>query len=462
MRKRVRRILTCLWLAAVAGLVAWASRPGWAQEVVPPPPTPPPVPELSAPPLPPDIQSPVPTDRPISLQEAIAVALREQPQMALADASVRAAAGRTRQSLPTVSVGSQYTQTGPARGGGTGAVGSTFTTGGYTTNFSGRQLLYDFGRTPAEIAQARAQQSSARQGLAQTRQDIVEQVKQSYYQLLQNEQLVDVQKRNLADQQAHLDLTQALLDAGKAPRSDVVKAQTSVASAVLQVTTAQTDEAIARVNLNVAMGVDARTPTTVEETEAAPPALPEPAALVEQALASRPAVAQSRANVNAAEQAARAAQRGNRPALYASANYGLSGATFPPGRESYSYGVSVQWSVFDAGLTRGRLEEARASLLSAQADLRQLEQQVTSEVTQAYLNVQSAEQMVTEAGAEVTNAVENVGLATGRYQAGVALYIEVTDAQTELLAARINEVNARYALSAARAALQRALGMEEQ
>jgi outer membrane protein TolC len=122
--------------------------------------------------------------------------------------------------------------------------------------------------------------------------------------------------------------------------------------------------------------------------------------------------------------------------------------------------LSLQWSIFDSGLTPGRVQEAGANLLGARARLRQTEQTVASEVTQAYLNVQTAAQKVVQAKAEVDNAENSLNLAMGRYRSGVAAYIEVTDAETALLTARTNQVNSLYGLSIARAALQRALGIE--
>ena len=431
----------------------------------PPTPVPPTLPELVTPPLPAGTTSQVPTAKPLTLKEAIALALREQPQVMLATGNLEAAAGsfRTARSglLPSFSVTGSAAHSGPS-GGGPGAVGRISSTrNSVTTDLAGQQLIYDFGRTPAAVAASRAQEDSARQNLAQTRQDVVNQVKQSYYTLLQNQRLVEVQRRNLTDQQAHLDLAKARLDAGTAPHSDVVRAETSVADAVFNLATAQNTAAVSRVALNQAMGVDLRSPTAVEETEEPLPALPEPAVLVEQAMAHRPVVAQARDSLSAAREALRAARTGNTPALVASGSYEFSGSSFPPTNKSWAYGVSLQWDIFDSGSTSGRVETARGNLLSAEASLKQTEQTVASDVIQSYLDLQTAEQKVTAARSEVANAEEGVRLAAGRYQAGVAAYIEVTDAETALVTASTNQVNALYGLSVARAALRRALGMGE-
>lgn len=448
---------------AQAEQAAPAAPPTSAAPVTPPEVTLPPLPEVNLPPLAPGVPTLVPTNRPLTLNEAIALALQHQPDLSLAGAGVVSAAGRTKQAasglLPAINVSAQYSKSGPAPEISTPLGGSTTTnTNSYSTSISGQQLLFDFGRTSAEVSQARRQEESARQSLAQTREDVINQVKQAYYTLLQNQQLVEVQRRNVADQQAHLELTRARFHAGVAPRADVVRAETSVATAILSLATAENNAATALVNLNLAMGVDVRTPTQVEETTEPPPALPPLEQIVEQALSNRPAVRQSRADLAAAQEGLRVARTGNLPALVAVGNIGWRDTTFPPSTESWSYGASLQFPLYNGGATSGQIRAAQGNLQAAQARLRQTEQAVGSEVTQAYLSVQTAAQQVTAAEAEVANAEESLRLATGRYQAGVAAFIEVIDGETALLTARTNRVNVVYGLSMARAALQRALG----
>jgi outer membrane protein len=426
----------------------------------PPPPTLPPLPELAPPSLPAGTPTPVPAGRPISVREAITIAFANQPQLAVVATTVQAAAGRTQQAVsgyyPTASLSAQRTQSGSnVEGLGGGRAG------GYSTTVSASQLLYDFGRTPAQVGQARSSQQAAQQGYAQAQQDVVNDVKQAYYTLLQSQRLVEVQHSNVAAQQAHLELTQARFKVGLAPHSDVVRAQTAVSEAIYLLANAENAAAVSRANLNVVMGVDARAPTTVAEADEPAPTgadAPDPVAL---ALSRRPEIAQLRASVQAAQQGVKLARTTDLPDVFADASYGLSGSDLPPDVRSWSYGVALQWPFYSDGLTKGRVQEAEASLHAAQETLRQGEQNVGFEVVQASLNVQTAEQNVISSAAQVTSAEETVAAATGRYQAGVAAYIEVIDAQNALLLAQVNQVNAQYGLSLARAALARALGTQE-
>lgn len=64
------------------------------------------------------------------------------------------------------------------------------------------------------------------------------------------------------------------------------------------------------------------------------------------------------------------------------------------------------------------------------------------------------------AEAQVTNAQEALRLAEGRYRAGIGVFLDVLDAQTDLDGANTNRVNARTSLDRARAALAHAVAGE--
>jgi outer membrane protein len=204
-----------------------------------------------------------------------------------------------------------------------------------------------------------------------------------------------------------------------------------------------------------------RTPTQVEETEEPLPTLT-PEALVQEALDNRPEVRQLRASLRAAEASVKIARTNQLPSLNAGTSVGVSGSEFPGDSHDWSYGLSLSWDLYDSGLTKGLIAESEANLVSAQASLKQTELSIGSAVVKAYLDVQSAGQQVVTAETGVKSAEEALRVAAGRYEAGVAPYLEVTDAETALITAQTSQVNAKYGLSLARAALLYALGREDQ
>ena len=181
-------------------------------------------------------------------------------------------------------------------------------------------------------------------------------------------------------------------------------------------------------------------------------------ALINQALQQRPDVLQAQATVDANRHAVSAAKTTNAPVVAGTLGFSSRGRDFPPRDDGLTVGATVTFTPFDGGLTQGRVKEARANLDSAEAQLQGTRLTVTSDVAQAWLNLRTAEQRVATAHIEVTNATEGVRIATGRYSSGLGLFQDIITAQSLLLTARTNLVNAQAQVDTARAALRRAIG----
>lgn len=440
--------------------------------------TPPIAPKIQETLLPPPVELPVPStlppdvpNRPLTAEEAVQIALHNQPSIVAARASLAAQQARTQQARAglqtTLSVSGGYTHSqtlaseGGATFGGGGPSGGSGTGGGapgYSASASIRRLLYDYNHTRDLIRQSLAQEQATAANLTRVQSDLVLQVKQAFYTYVQNTRLAEVNETNVRNQQDHLAVAQARLNAGLGLPSDVVRAQTAVAEAILNLNLARNNASLARVNLTLLMGIDSRTP--VQAAQGGEPVIPTDNVdeLVRLALKQRPEIIQAQRDVLAAEHGVSAAKTGNAPNL--ALNLGLSsrGESFPPGNDGLTVGAVVQWSPFDGGLARQRVKEAQANVEAVRAQLSSVQLSVTADVAQAYLNLRTAEQRVTTAEAEIANAEESVRLAEGRYRAGVGTFIEVTDAQAALQTARTNRVNAQSAVDQASAALAHAVG----
>ena len=115
--------------------------------------------------------------------------------------------------------------------------------------------------------------------------------------------------------------------------------------------------------------------------------------------------------------------------------------------------------------TGGRIQADRAK---ADLEIRQLQQQevelrnrIALEVKNAAVEVESARNEVTVANAGIELAREEVTQARDRFQAGVANNIEVITAQDELARANDNQIGALYRYNQARANLAYAAGQME-
>ncbi len=429
-------------------------------------------PMLYFPPFNPADQCLPPPDHPLTVKEAVRLALAHQPSLAIAQGGVEVAQGLTVQAQaaakPSASLSVFFfpngqngqnnasTQNPPAQG------TSGVTTGrGRNLTIAAQQTVYDWGRTPAAIATARFSQASAQNALCQAQQDVINLTKQDYYTLLQNQHLADVQRQNLVGQQAHLDLANARFRAGVAPaptstwpkppsRKPSTPSCKPSPSPLNPSSTSTTKWA----------STPAPRPKWWRWKSPAPSFLPSwnwsnrPFASAPRSPSWRPAVC---ANL----EAVKVAYTIDKPRIFYEVTATATGSSFFSTPSDITYGFGLSWLFYDGGLTRGSVQSARGNLLIAEAQLCQGKTNISQDVVRAYLNVQSATVQVTTASAAVKSGTESVRLASGRYAAGVATFVEVLDAQTLLLQAEVSEVNAHFNLSLARDSLAHALGEEE-
>ncbi|NLN75659.1 MAG: TolC family protein [Armatimonadetes bacterium] len=423
-------------------------------------------PKIKETPLPPAITLPAPEktpadvpNRPLTAEEAARIALTHQPNVAIAQAGVVTAKGgvtRTKAALlPTVAGAGSYNSIAHAPATdfpGTGAAT------GYQLSANVRQLIFDFNHTRDLAKQASQKLRAANANMTKVESDTVLRVKQAFYAYAQSTKLVAVNEANVKNAQSHLALAQARLDAGVGLPTDVVRAQTAVANSIFNLNLARNTASLAGVSLAEQIGIDPRTPIVPADTGESEIDIDDLVALTQQALESRPEVAQAEANLSAAGYSVSAAKTSSAPAVSANAGWMQRGTDFPPGNNTLTYGVALQWTPFDSGLTAGRVEEARGALLAAEADMEAAELKVTSDVSRGYVDLKTAEQRVITSEAEVANALEALRLVEGRYKSGLGTFLDVLDAQTAYINADSNKVNAHFSVDQARSALAHAIG----
>jgi outer membrane protein TolC len=399
-------------------------------------------------------------DHPITVDEAVRLALALQPTLDESRANVRAAQGRTEQVrsglLPHISF--------------TGAFNDYFVlaTNGHATNLpSGTvygatatlsQLLFDFNNTLNQVRQYRALERSAGYGLTQAENDLAAQVKTAFYLYQQNVDLVRVNEENVANTQQQVDLANARFKTGIGEPQDVVTGVTVHDAAVAALTTAQADRETARAALAEMIGFDPQIPLQVATTSERSFDYSNLPKLQQTALASRPEILQAQENLRSDEFALSAAKVTNLPSISGVAGINSTDSTFPPGNDAGYVGVNISVTPFDGGFTAGKVKSAKATVDAANAALRSEQLTVKGDVAQAYINLQAAERNAATLLANVDNAKEAVRQAVGRYRNGIGQYLDIITAQGLLYTAEQNLAGAQYGVNAARVALRHAIG----
>jgi outer membrane protein TolC len=176
----------------------------------------------------------------------------------------------------------------------------------------------------------------------------------------------------------------------------------------------------------------------------------------------RPELLAAELQVDAAAAQVKAARAGHRPrvSVVGAVDYD-HGWRWDGGGDSYSAGVVVQWDAWDGRLTRGRVREAEAAREQAEEEARRWRLALAFELEQARLALADAEERLVVTATVISRAEESATLTRSRFEQGLALASQLTDAETTLTAARVRRAEAEADRRVARAALRRALGMEE-
>ena len=127
-------------------------------------------------------------------------------------------------------------------------------------------------------------------------------------------------------------------------------------------------------------------------------------------------------------------------------------------RAPRSFSVFLSMPIFDNLNREVRLQQAQIQRDDARFTVRARELQLTMEVTQGYLNLRTAIRTVDLQEVNAARAREELSFAEERYRVGGATFLEVTTSRGSFEQAQIDRLNAVYDYHKAFAALESAVG----
>ncbi len=401
----------------------------------------------------------------LTLQRAVAIAAMRQPNIIAAQSTIAVNESRVGQAksnyYPQISASSGYSRIKPVA---PATTRSTTVVGSAVDSFTGSvaltQNIYDFGRTSALVDIQKLNTNASRSDLENTAEQIVLNVKQAYYSVLQASRNRAVAEESVKQFQQHLEQARGFYEVGTKSRFDVTKAEVDLSNAQLNLIRADNTLKTTRVNLNNAMGVPDAPEYTLEDTLAFRKYDITFDEAVARAFNNRPDIQAIVTRRRAAEENINLANRNYYPTLTGTAAYNWGGAKFPLG-EGWTVGALVNLPIFSGFLTKSQVSEAKANLNVVRANEDLLRQNVLLDVQQAYLNLKEAENRIPTAELAVKQATENLDIANGRYAAGVGNPLEVTDAQVGYSNAKITYTQALSDYKVAQAALEKAMGVRQ-
>jgi len=117
------------------------------------------------------------------------------------------------------------------------------------------QLLFDFGKTPGQVATSRASYRQAGEDLSGTRQKVVLDARTAYYGYLATKRAQKVEEENVRQNQELLKQAQGFYQVGLRAKIDVTKAEANLFDAEAALIKAKNAVNLARVSLMTALGL---------------------------------------------------------------------------------------------------------------------------------------------------------------------------------------------------------------
>lgn len=150
------------------------------------------------------------------------------------------------------------------------------------------------------------------------------------------------------------------------------------------------------------------------------------------------------------------------PSLSLNGDYGWIGLKPEDALATRSIGLTFSIPIFDGGQRESRISEIRSRVRQESIRMKDVSDQVTLEVRNALLTLESSMQQVAVAEKGMELALKELTFARDRFAAGLTTNIEVTNAQTSVARARDNQIEALFRFNASRINLARAKGEIEQ
>jgi outer membrane protein TolC len=307
--------------------------------------------------------------------------------------------------------------------------------------------VFDFGARAGRINAARAQLLAANFAFNDSHRNVIYQVQQAYYRLLNSTGQEEAARASLSNAQAVQQAAEDRRTHGLATLPDVLEARSATAQADYDLQAVLGAEEIARGDLATAVGKSANTVIQVQPLEQVP--TPESVGdtveqAIDRALGQRPDLMQQVAEIRSANAGVKETRAAYYPALSLNVTpavpslYGLQSPYPWTHTTDLTGGVrfNLQWIVFDGGARKNKLAQAQANVHVAEAQAQVKRNQIADEVWAAYSNLNTAFRQRQAANALLAAASQSYSAALESYNYGVRSLLDVTAAQRTLAQAR--------------------------
>jgi len=388
-----------------------------------------------------------------SLADALAKAYVSNPNLAAAQATLRA----VDENRPQAMAQRRPTVTGQAQGGVSAQNQTTFGQNilyPWQVGINVTQPLWTGGRAGAAISEADYQILAQRATLLNEEETVLLQAATAYFDVFNNQAVLDLAINNVKVLTQALDEANARFRAGLATQTDVAQAEARLQSGFADQRQAEANLINSRAVYRDVIG---DWPGTLGQEPPAAPLPPSADATVAQSIVRNPQVLFAQANAEAAKAGIDVARAQLMPSI------SLSGLILQQNNQQPT-GFSSTWSaanngywqadaqvlvtltvpIYQAGAEYSRIRQAKESYIQSTDQIDAAVRLATQQATQAWQNLQAAQAKIKSFEAAVrANTIAYQGLVEEN-RVGTRTTFDVLQGQQDLFASQVNLTNAQH------------------
>ena len=397
----------------------------------------------------------------LTIDKSIDIALKNNPQVKIAESNYESFAANllnARSSIyPSVSLQSNWTKNGGTSFVGPNAIARAYQN--YSTGFQGQLLIFDFGKTYSKISAASDLKNASEQDFIGAKENLILDTYNAYFTYLQAHRLKNVSAEVVQQADEHLQQAKAFYSVGTKPQFDVLKAQSDLANANVNLITSENNIQIAKLQLENVLNIKLEKNFLIKDNLEFNKEVINLNDALSSAIYKRPEIISSKFRVEASKSGVTSAWASNLPSINATGGYNWRTLDIKQQfADSWNVGLSVSLPIFQGFALQSGIDLANANLKNAQAQDDFIMQTVSLDVQQQYSNWQQATAKIDAAKLFVNQAMETLKIAEGRYKQEVGSSVDVTDARVAYFTAQITYIQSLYDYQISYVRLQRAMG----
>ena len=423
---------------------------------------------------------PVGAQAPISLQDAVRLALDKNKSVEAANASRKSAEMRISEArsgfLPKVNYSESWARSDNpvfvfsslltqhqfgAENFQIGPLNRPDFLNNFQSQLTADQVLYGAGQTKHAVRSAELTKDITSEEGRRTQMEVIAGVVRTYYDSLLSADQLAVTAQAMRSAEADLERAQAIRTAGMSTDVDALSIRVHFASVREQQIRREADVDVARAALNDAIGLALDTPHTLT-TPLVPLVVSPEESLSEQektAIAQRPEARQAKLSTNLAETQVASARSNLLPQVTLHAAYEADRQRFVTrGGDNWLVSIGLRWNLFNGFSDKARIEESKFALQRSSAEEARAGSAIRLQVHRAYADLHAATQRIEVAKASVAEAEESLRITQNRYEAGISNVTDLLRTETAVLEARTRHLAAIRDQRIAAAMLELAAG----